>query len=110
MDRTERFYLIDRLLHERRLVTRREFLQALEVSPATFKRDLEYMRERFNAPIAWNAERGGYEFAIAGDGPKYALPGLWFNSSEIARPRRISWCRPSRLSGAEPRASHEARN
>ncbi len=84
MDRSERFYLIDRLLNERRLVTRREFLDALEVSPATFKRDLEYMRERFNAPIAWNAERGGYEFASgAREGPRYALPGLWFNPSEI---------------------------
>ena len=83
MDRTERFYLIDRLLNERRLVTRREFLEALEVSPATFKRDLEYMRERFNAPIVWNADRGGYEFATTHDGPKYALPGLWFNPSEI---------------------------
>jgi|SRR5687768_12194814 len=83
MDRSERFYLIDRLLNERKLVTRREFLDALEVSPATFKRDLEYMRERFNAPIAWNPDRGGYEFAATGHGPKYALPGLWFNPSEI---------------------------
>lgn len=83
MDRSERFYLIDRLLNDRKLVTRREFLDALEVSAATFKRDLEYMRERFNAPIAWNAERGGYEFSQARDGPKYALPGLWFNPSEI---------------------------
>ena len=83
MDRSERFYLIDRLLNERKLVTRQEFLDALEVSPATFRRDLEYMRERFNAPIVWNADRGGYEFAAAGEGPKYALPGLWFNPSEI---------------------------
>ena len=83
MDRSERFYLIDRLLNERKLVTRQEFLDALEVSPATFKRDLEYMRERFNAPIVWNADRGGYEFAAAREGPKYALPGLWFNPSEI---------------------------
>lgn len=83
MDRSERFYLIDRLLNERKLVTRQEFLDALEVSPATFKRDLEYMRERFNAPIVWNADRGGYEFVAPREGPKYALPGLWFNPSEI---------------------------
>lgn len=83
MDRTERFYRIDRLLNEQKVVTRAQFLAALEVSPATFKRDLEYMRERFNAPIVWNAERGGYEFAAAREGPKYALPGLWFNPSEI---------------------------
>lgn len=83
MDRSERFYLIDRLLNEHKLVTRAQFLDALEVSPATFKRDLEYMRERFNAPIVWNADRGGYEFAPTREGPKYALPGLWFNPSEI---------------------------
>ena len=83
MDRSERFYLIDRLLNERKLVTRGEFLDALEISPATFKRDLEYMRERFNAPIVWNADRGGYQFGAAQEGPKYALPGLWFNPSEI---------------------------
>jgi predicted DNA-binding transcriptional regulator YafY len=83
MDRSERFYLIDRLLNERKVVTRQEFLDALEVSPATFKRDLEYMRDRFNAPVVWNADRGGYEFAATREGPKYALPGLWFNPSEI---------------------------
>jgi predicted DNA-binding transcriptional regulator YafY len=41
------------------------------------------MRERFNAPIVWNADRGGYEFAARREGPTYALPGLWFNPSEI---------------------------
>jgi predicted DNA-binding transcriptional regulator YafY len=83
VDRSERFYLIDRMLNEHQVVTRARFLEALEVSPATFKRDLEYMRERFNAPIVWDAERGGYVFAPAAEGPKYALPGLWFNPSEI---------------------------
>lgn len=85
MDRTERFYLIDRLLNEQGVVTRAQFLSALEVSPATFKRDLAYMRERFNAPIEWDDDRGGYVFRRGGRavGPTYALPGLWFNASEI---------------------------
>ena len=84
MDRTERFYKIDQLLHERGCVPRRALLDALEVSPATFKRDLEYMRERFHAPIVWDAARGGYRFASAGKaGPRYQLPGLWFNPSEV---------------------------
>lgn len=85
MDRTERFYLIDRLLNEQGVVTRAQFLAALEISPATFKRDLAYMRERFNAPIEWDDDRGGYVFRRGGHavGPTYALPGLWFNASEI---------------------------
>ncbi len=80
MDRTERFYKIERLLRERKVVPRRAFLDALEVSLATFKRDLEYLRERLQVPIEWNAEKGGYEM---GPARKVELPGLWFNDSEI---------------------------
>ena len=84
MDRTERFYVIDRMLHERKCVPRRDFLDALGVSLATFKRDLEYLRDRFHAPIVWNADRQGYEFGVPNRAsPAYALPGLWFNQSEI---------------------------
>jgi len=84
MDRTERFYRIDRLLRENRLVTIDRFLDELSVSRATFKRDLEYMRDRLNAPIEWDRETGGYRFVErAGAAPEYELPGLWFNESEI---------------------------
>ena len=41
MDRTERFYKIQRLLTERRIVPRDVFLENLSVSRATFKRDLD---------------------------------------------------------------------
>ena len=84
MDRTERFYRIDQMLHERGCVPVNDFLQELEVSLATFKRDLEYMRDRLHAPIEWDRERGGYKFVLTNPkGPSYALPGLWFNASEI---------------------------
>lgn len=84
MDRTERFHIIDQLLCNRRLVTRAQFLQALEVSPATFKRDLEYMRDRLAAPIIWDRERRGYCYDDSETGAdQYQLPGLWFNTSEI---------------------------
>jgi predicted DNA-binding transcriptional regulator YafY len=71
MDRTERFYKIDS-----------QMLDELEVSRATFKRDIEYMRERLNAPIEWDRESGGYRYAGADGGQQQFLPGLWFNSSE----------------------------
>lgn len=83
MDRTERFYHIDRLLNERGVVPVQDFLRELEVSLATFKRDLEYLRERFNAPIVWDRDAGGYRFDQSGHGPRYELPGLWFNASEV---------------------------
>lgn len=85
MDRTERFYKIDQLIHDRKLVSFAELLEVLEVSRATLKRDLEYMRNRLNAPIVWDRDAGGYRFESQSsqDGGQYELPGLWFNSSEV---------------------------
>jgi predicted DNA-binding transcriptional regulator YafY len=83
MDRTERFHLIDQMLYNRRVVSRAQFLEALEVSPATFKRDLEYLRDRLAAPIVWDRERRGYCYEQDAAGEQFQLPGLWFNTSEI---------------------------
>jgi predicted DNA-binding transcriptional regulator YafY len=84
MDRTERFYRIDRLLREQRVVGLERFLDELSVSRATFKRDLEYMRDRLHAPIEWDRDAGGYRLVEQPNGvPEYELPGLWFNASEI---------------------------
>lgn len=84
MDRTERFYRIDQLLGERRIVPFSVLAEKLGVSRATIKRDLEYLRNRLNAPIIWDREQGGYRFAEPERGAgQYELPGLWFNASEI---------------------------
>lgn len=83
MDRTERLYKIDRMLNDRKVVPITEFLEELEVSLATFKRDLEYLRDRFNAPVVWDRDAGGYRFDKQGVGDAYELPGLWFSASEI---------------------------
>ena len=83
MDRSERFYKIDHLLRERGTVTTAEFMSELEVSLATLKRDLEYMKSRHNAPIEWDRDAGGYRFVQAQPfAPRYELPGLWFNPQE----------------------------
>jgi predicted DNA-binding transcriptional regulator YafY len=83
MDRTERFYKIDHLIRERGIVPVQDFLRELEVSLATFKRDIEYMRSRHYAPIMWDREQGGYRFEEPQPGaPKYELPGLWFSPRE----------------------------
>lgn len=84
MDRTERFYKIDQLLNERRSVSMEVFLDTLGISKATFKRDLEYLRDRLNAPIVWDPVGRGYRFGSQDPrNRQYALPGLWFNASEI---------------------------
>jgi len=82
MDRTERFYKIDHLLQSQSPVSIKVFLDELGVSLATFKRDLEYMRERLHAPITWDRDANGYRFEAGSAGPKYELPGLWFSPTE----------------------------
>ena len=49
MNRSERFYQIDQLLSVRKVMTRQDLLDALQVSWATLKRDLSYLRDRFRA-------------------------------------------------------------
>ena len=80
MDRTERFQKIQLMLQARRVVSRQSFEEELEISRATFKRDLEYMKERLQVPIHWDAAAGGYRLAETDRQP---LPGLWFNSEEL---------------------------
>ncbi|MEZ5728571.1 MAG: WYL domain-containing protein [Burkholderiaceae bacterium] len=83
MNQTERYYRIDQLINQRGVVPFKDLQAELEVSRATLKRDLAYMRDRLNAPIEFDREAGGYRFASGRLGPQYELPGLWFNDREI---------------------------
>jgi predicted DNA-binding transcriptional regulator YafY len=82
MERLERFYKIDQLLKDRKVVSFATFMQELGMSRASVKRDIEYMRSRFNAPIEYDREANGYRFGEPRTGPRYELPGLWFSSDE----------------------------
>lgn len=82
MNNMERVYKINNLLHSRGVVSTEEFLQELEISLATFKRDLAYMKNTLNAPIEWDAYERGYKFEKQGVGPKFELPGMWFSQEE----------------------------
>jgi predicted DNA-binding transcriptional regulator YafY len=82
MERLERFYKIDQLLKERKVVPFSVLMKELGMSRASIKRDLEYMRERFNAPIEYDREANGYRFGAPRAGPRYELPGLWFSAGE----------------------------
>jgi len=82
MERLERFYKIDQLLKDRKVVSFETLMQELGMSRASVKRDLDYMRDRFNAPIEYDRELNGYRFGEPRSGPRYELPGLWFSSGE----------------------------
>ena len=85
MSQLARAYKIDQLLNDRGVVPFDDLMHALEVSRATLKRDLAYLRDRLNAPIIHDRNAGGYRFdraAPMADRP-YELPGLWFSAEEI---------------------------
>lgn len=84
MNQMERIYKLDSLLAHGRSRPLDFLLEELEISKATFKRDLRFMKDRFNAPIYWDRETRGYRIGAAeGAGRRYELPGLWFNQQEL---------------------------
>jgi predicted DNA-binding transcriptional regulator YafY len=75
---------MQRLLSEKQFVTAAHFLGLLEVSRATFRRDLDYLRDRLGAPINWDAEVGGYVMQTKpGMESPQVLPGMWLNEKEL---------------------------
>lgn len=83
MTSTARLYKIESMIRHRGSVSFREMREALEVSPATLKRDLEYLRSRLGAPIEYDASVNGYRFAQGYRSQRHELPGLWFDESEL---------------------------
>jgi len=84
MERTERFYRIQNLLRGRHFVSTQDFLAELGVSRATFKRDLEYLRDRMHAPIVFDRDQEAYSFdPKVADSELWQLPGLWFTADEL---------------------------
>lgn len=82
---TDRIVKICRMLSlSRRAVPLQVFLDELEISRATFKRDLAFLRDRFGTPIVYDRDAGGYRFdSSSPDGSVYELPGLWFSANEL---------------------------
>lgn len=83
MSQFERLHRINNLIQERRLVTFNDLLHTLEVSRATLKRDIAFLRDRFNAPLVYDRDAGGYRYEQPNDGPSFELPGLWFTAEEV---------------------------
>jgi predicted DNA-binding transcriptional regulator YafY len=86
LDRTERFYKTELLIRTRGSISFADLMDELGVSRATLKRDIEYLRERMDAPIVYDRDSNGYRFSPdARDARqvRHELPGLWFSEAEI---------------------------
>jgi predicted DNA-binding transcriptional regulator YafY len=81
MSEIDRLYSYRTLLNGRRAVPRDEILSKLEISQATFKRDLAKLRDRLNIPVVFDRDLGGYRLDTTDT--RQELPGLWFSQDEI---------------------------
>ena len=83
MTKTARVYKIEMLIRNRGHVSFQALLDELEVSPATLKRDLDYLKDQLGAPIEYDRFLNGYRFGQEYRGQKHELPGLWFSEREL---------------------------
>lgn len=83
MTKTARVYKIEMLIRNRGHVSFQNLLDELEVSPATLKRDLDYLKDQLGAPIKYDRFLNGYRFGEEYRGQKHELPGLWFSEREL---------------------------
>jgi predicted DNA-binding transcriptional regulator YafY len=54
--------------------------ERFEVSRKTAQRDIEFMRDRLNAPLAYVPGERGYAY----EDTAYELPGIWINEEELS--------------------------
>jgi predicted DNA-binding transcriptional regulator YafY len=81
MSEIDRLYRYKTLLSHRRALPREDILAALEISLATFKRDIAKLRDRLGTPIVFDRDLGGYRLETEQDATE--LPGFWFTQDEI---------------------------
>ena len=82
MSDPERLHRIKYMIQQRKCVPIEDFMSELEISKATFKRDLEYLRSRSKADIEYDRYLGGYKFKEGSDINKIELTGIWFSEKE----------------------------
>ena len=82
MSDLERLHRIKYMIQQRKCVPIDDFLGELEISKATFKRDLEYLRSRLKASIVYDRFLNGYKFENPDQIDKIEMPGLWFSEKE----------------------------
>ena len=82
MSKLDELYRLHRLLDGRRTgIPRADLIGAHGFASATLARLIADLRDKLNAPLIHDKERGGYRYDTA-DG-RYELPGLWFTADEL---------------------------
>jgi predicted DNA-binding transcriptional regulator YafY len=80
MSEIDRLYQYKNLLSSRRVMSREDILHKLEISLATFKRDIAKLRDQLHTPIVFDRDLGGYRLEQT---DSTELPGMWFSQDEM---------------------------
>lgn len=82
MSKFDELYRLHRLFDGRRTgISRAELIGGHGFARATLARLIADLRDKLNAPLIHDKERGGYRYDST-DG-RFALPGLWFTADEL---------------------------
>ena len=81
MAQFDRIYLYKGMFKRKRQLTKEEILSELEISEATFKRDLDKMRDFYNYNIVY--DRFDNVYKLLNGEEAYELPGLMFSQKEL---------------------------
>ncbi len=81
MSEIARLYRYKGLLSRRGAISASAIQAELEISPATFKRDIAKLRDQLHVPIIFDRDLGGYRMEQGHTDSE--LPGLWFSHDEL---------------------------
>jgi predicted DNA-binding transcriptional regulator YafY len=84
MDKFDRIFQLHAILAARKTPMPLEDLTArLECSKATLHRAINVLKDTLRAPVVFDAQGGGYRYALATGVGAFELPGLWFTPAEL---------------------------
>jgi len=84
MDKFDRIFQLHAILAARKTPIALEDLNArLECSKSTLYRAIAVLKDRLHAPVEFDAEVGGFRYAVAAGANAFELPGLWFTATEL---------------------------
>ncbi len=84
MDKFDRIFQLHAILAARRTPIPLEDLMArLECSKATLYRAINLLKDTLHAPVEFDADAGGFRYAVATGASAFELPGLWFTPAEL---------------------------
>jgi predicted DNA-binding transcriptional regulator YafY len=89
----ERFLWFHRQVKAEKYPNARILAEKFELSQKTAQRDMEFIRDRLNAPLVYMPDKRGYAY----EEKTYELPGIWINEEELA-----ALCISSRLASTIP--------